>query len=73
MAKGSSKPETAGTNVEADQPGPATDHPDRLIEQLREAVRIRDDFLAIASHELRNPLTPILLGLQLIRAAEKSG
>ena len=34
---------------------------------------MRDDFLAIATHELRNPLTPILLGLQLIRAAEKSG
>ncbi|MGC2306647.1 sensor histidine kinase [Candidatus Binatus sp.] len=73
MAKGGSKPETVGTDAEAAQPGQASDQPDKLIEQLREAIRVRDDFLAIATHELRNPLTPILLGLQLIRAAEKSG
>ncbi|MFZ2061533.1 MAG: HAMP domain-containing sensor histidine kinase [Candidatus Binatus sp.] len=73
MAKGSPKPETVGTSAEAVQPGQATDQADKLIEQLREAIRVRDDFLAIATHELRNPLTPILLGLQLIRAAEKSG
>ncbi len=72
MAKGSPKPETIGTSAEAAQPGQATDQADKLIEELREAIRVRDDFLAIATHELRNPLTPILLGLQLIRAAEKS-
>lgn len=43
-----------------------------LIEELRQAIRARDDFLAVATHELRNPLTPILLCLQLIRAAESS-
>src|SRR5882762_2916393 len=43
-----------------------------LIEELREAIKARDDFLAVATHELRNPLTPILLCLQLIRAAEAS-
>jgi signal transduction histidine kinase len=32
---------------------------DRLIEELREAVTARDDFLAVAAHELKNPLTPI--------------
>jgi signal transduction histidine kinase len=31
----------------------------REVAELREAVRARDDFLAIAAHELRNPLTPI--------------
>jgi len=45
---------------------------EKLVEELRESVKARDDFLAIATHELRNPLTPILLGVQLIRAAEKS-
>lgn len=30
------------------------------IAELEAAVRARDDFLAIAAHELRNPLTPIL-------------
>jgi two-component system, OmpR family, sensor kinase len=46
---------------------------DRLIEELREAVKARDDFLAIAAHELRNPLTPILLSMQLVRTAQRSG
>jgi two-component system OmpR family sensor kinase len=56
----------------AEPAGETAEQPDKLIEELREAIRVRDDFLAIATHELRNPLTPILLGLQLIRAAEKS-
>jgi signal transduction histidine kinase len=42
---------------------------DVRIEDLHEALRARDDFLAIAAHELRNPLTPIMLSLQLIRTA----
>src|ERR1700731_3784377 len=73
MAKSSSRPETVGTDAEAAPPGETSEQPaHKLIEELREAIRVRDDFLAIATHELRNPLTPILLGLQLIRAAEKS-
>src|SRR3984957_5910464 len=73
MAKSSSRPKTVGTNAETAQPGQTSDLPEKLIEELREAIRVRDDFLAIATHELRNPLTQILLDLQLIRAAEKSG
>ena len=46
---------------------------DRLIEELREAVTARDDFLAVAAHELKNPLTPIMLSLELVRMAEKFG
>jgi two-component system OmpR family sensor kinase len=45
---------------------------ERVIEELREAIKARDDFLAVATHELRNPLTPILLCVQLIRAAQAS-
>jgi two-component system OmpR family sensor kinase len=30
------------------------------VQELRQAVRARDDFIAIAAHELRNPMTPIL-------------
>ena len=32
----------------------------RRVEELHQAVRARDDFIAIAAHELRNPMTPIL-------------
>jgi signal transduction histidine kinase len=56
-------------------PGPeqgAADPRDQLIQELRDAIESRDSFLAIAAHELRNPLTPIVLGLQLIRSAEES-
>jgi PAS domain S-box-containing protein len=41
----------------------------RLIEQLRDQDRLKDDFLATLAHELRNPLAPIRTGVQLIRRA----
>jgi two-component system, OmpR family, sensor kinase len=47
---------------------------DRLIEELREAVRARDEFVAIAAHELRNPMTPILMQVNmLMRSATDPG
>jgi signal transduction histidine kinase/CHASE1-domain containing sensor protein len=33
---------------------------------LRAAVKLRDDFLQVASHELKTPLTPLSLKLQLL-------
>jgi len=45
----------------------------KLYTEAREAIRIRDEFLSIASHELKTPLTSILLSLQLIlRRLEKN-
>jgi len=32
----------------------------RQVDELRQAVRARDDFIVIAAHELRNPMTPIV-------------
>lgn len=38
-------------------------------EQLRDADRKKDDFIALLAHELRNPLAPIRNGLQILRMA----
>ena len=35
--------------------------------QAQQAVKVRDEFLSIASHELRTPITPLKNELQLIR------
>ncbi len=44
----------------------------RVRKELEEAVRARDIFLSVASHELKTPLTPLILKLeQLRREAEK--
>jgi PAS domain S-box-containing protein len=39
----------------------------QLFLQSQRAIRLRDDFLAIASHELRTPLTPLQLKLHTLR------
>ncbi len=45
----------------------------RLLRQTQEAVQLRDDFLATASHELKTPLTPLLLQLQILHRRIQSG
>ncbi|WP_239470068.1 sensor histidine kinase [Archangium violaceum] len=37
---------------------------------LQEAVRVRDDFLSLASHELKTPLASLLLQMQMLRRLE---
>ena len=69
-ASSDSKAGAKKASVGKDQTG--ADSRDQLVADLRDAVRARDDFLAVAAHELRNPLTPILLSVQLIRGAEQS-
>jgi PAS domain S-box-containing protein len=39
----------------------------RAQDQLRAAVRRKDEFLALLGHELRNPLAPIMTAIQLMR------
>jgi signal transduction histidine kinase/CheY-like chemotaxis protein len=44
-----------------------------LYVQARDAVRARDEFLSIASHELKTPLTPLKLQTQSLRRALTAG
>ncbi|WP_426756780.1 PAS domain-containing sensor histidine kinase [Myxococcus sp. Y35] len=48
---------------------------ERLLGEAHEAIRVRDDFLSIAAHELKTPLTPLRLQLELMKRAlkEKTG
>jgi K+-sensing histidine kinase KdpD len=39
----------------------------KLFNQAQESVKLRDDFLSIASHELKTPLTSICLQLDLVK------
>ncbi len=41
-----------------------------LSRQLIDAARHKDEFLAMLAHELRNPLAPIALGIDLLRGIE---
>ena len=45
----------------------------RADEALRDADRRKEEFLAVLSHELRNPLASIQTALELMRHAESSG
>lgn len=47
------------------------DAQDRLIADLREQIAARDEFIAIAAHELRNPMTPIVGQVQLLISRAK--
>jgi signal transduction histidine kinase len=43
------------------------------VEDLRLAVRVRDEFLISAAHELRNPITPIVMRLDMLLASVRAG
>ena len=45
----------------------------RLLFEALDAVRARDDFLAVAAHELRTPLASLLLQVQLLGRAIERG
>jgi two-component system OmpR family sensor kinase len=64
--------DSAETRMQAASPHDERDC-DRRISELLEAVHARDDFITIAAHELRNPITPIQLCVRLIRTAEARG
>jgi two-component system, OmpR family, sensor kinase len=39
---------------------------ERRLAELAEAVAARDNFIAIAAHELRNPMTPMIGQIELL-------
>ena len=41
---------------------------ERLLDQAQQAVRLRDEFLSIAAHEIRGPITSMRLAVQSLRA-----
>ena len=43
------------------------DETDRLYQQAQEAVNLRDELLAVVSHDLKNPLTTVMGFTQLLR------
>jgi PAS domain S-box-containing protein len=43
---------------------------ERALEELRAADRHKDEFLAMLSHELRNPMAPILTAVEILRVAD---
>ncbi|MGK3969889.1 PAS domain S-box protein [Sorangium sp. So ce118] len=46
---------------------------ERLLRRLQEAVEVRDEFLSIASHELKTPLTALVLQVESLRRAIRLG
>ncbi|WP_426756710.1 PAS domain-containing sensor histidine kinase [Myxococcus sp. Y35] len=46
---------------------------ERLYREAQEAIRVRDDFLSIASHELKTPLTPLSLRLATLERRLERG
>jgi signal transduction histidine kinase len=45
----------------------------RLYREAQDAVRLRDEFLAVASHELRTPMASLMLALQAIIDLDGTG
>lgn len=45
----------------------------RLLKEAQAALRIRDEFLSIASHELKTPLTPLKMGLDSMERRIRQG
>jgi signal transduction histidine kinase len=45
----------------------------RLYARAQQALRERDDFLSVASHELKTPLTPLRLKLHTLRQSARRG
>ena len=50
-----------------------TDFQRQRVQELEQAVRVRDDFLAVAAHELRSPLNALALRLAVLEKLAAQG
>ena len=69
-------PDPSDERREAPGTEPDAERRDRgqTLDELREALRARDEFIAVAAHELRNPMTPIGIRVHaLLNAAREPG
>lgn len=46
--------------------------PSAELERLREALQLQENFLTVLAHELRNPLGPVLIGVDALLTESKS-
>ena len=65
-SKGSSIDEIASLRA-------TVDNLNARIAELTEAVQARDTFIAVAAHELRNPMTPMIGHVELLLSWVKAG
>lgn len=65
--------EWVGMNVDISDRKAAEAERGRLLQAAQEAIQVRDDFLSIASHELKTPLTPLSTWLQLVQRRITAG
>ncbi|MBF5042188.1 MULTISPECIES: GAF domain-containing sensor histidine kinase [Myxococcaceae] len=61
----------AGTMQDVTERRRAAQEREALVQELGEAVRLRDEFLAVASHELNTPLTSLKLQVALLARASE--
>ena len=59
--------------VAAASPDVTSEEASRRLIELTQAVAARDNFIAIAAHELRNPMTPMIGQIELLLKGVKAG
>jgi signal transduction histidine kinase len=65
--------ERARAEISEQEARTATEQRDRLVVQLRHESRLKNEFLAVLSHELRNPLAPIMNSVHILERASRDG
>jgi two-component system OmpR family sensor kinase len=61
------------SRTDSNSPSSLHSDPQERIAQLTEAVAARDTFIAVAAHELRNPMMPILGQIDLLLSGIRAG